>query len=525
MFKKIAVLLATLLMATSLYAADWSNPNPRSGGDTAGQLLLKHELNFTDIYQATTGKLNLLKGNSAGTSAPSSPSTGQTWYDTSNILFKVYGGSTWDTFIFDEWKATSYVPTYISANSFSVPTDVTGTLSVGRRLKLTTSGGTVYATITASVYTSLTTLTVTLDSGSLTGVSAVSMGILNAVNGSAPALPTYTKTADYTILNTDNGKTLVANKATAIAFTLPITSVSKVFTVTSASPAVFTSTTHGFSINDQLRFTTTGSLYTGLAINTAYYIISAGFSADTFQVALTRGGIAVNTSGSQSGVHTAVKETASVPDGTSYLLKNINAGTLTAVGTVDDIVSPTLLQNDQMLVFASNGLFMGKRISATPSVNTVVVGDATGKIGAGWWPVTPCFSAYKSGTQGLTLSADTKLTFTVESFDTNNNFASSTFTPTVAGKYQLNSAVYVDAPSGVTNIVLKIIKNGALYRSNEWVIFGTGAANAGCSVSDVVDANGSTDYFEIFVYIIGSGTINTTFTNNGTYFSGCRIGL
>jgi hypothetical protein len=75
------------------------------------------------------------------------------------------------------------------------------------------------------------------------------------------------------------------------------------FTVTIASPAVFTQTGHGYVAGDKLRFSTTGALPTGLTAGTYYYVISAGLGTDTFQVSATEGGSAVNTSGSQSGTH------------------------------------------------------------------------------------------------------------------------------------------------------------------------------------------------------------------------------
>ena len=78
------------------------------------------------------------------------------------------------------------------------------------------------------------------------------------------------------------------------------------FTVTIASPAVFSKTAHGLVAGDAVYFTTTGALPTGLSANTIYYIISAGLTADAFEVSTTRGGSAVNTSGSQSGTHTVV---------------------------------------------------------------------------------------------------------------------------------------------------------------------------------------------------------------------------
>jgi hypothetical protein len=75
-------------------------------------------------------------------------------------------------------------------------------------------------------------------------------------------------------------------------------------TITIASPGVITRVAHGLAVGDPVRFTTTGALPTGLTASTTYYVISAGLTADEFQVSATSGGAAVNTSGSQSGVHT-----------------------------------------------------------------------------------------------------------------------------------------------------------------------------------------------------------------------------
>jgi len=75
-------------------------------------------------------------------------------------------------------------------------------------------------------------------------------------------------------------------------------------TITIASPAVVSATAHGLQVGDQVYFTTTGVLPTGISANTLYYVISAGFGANSFEISASRGGAAVNTSGSQSGVHT-----------------------------------------------------------------------------------------------------------------------------------------------------------------------------------------------------------------------------
>jgi microcystin-dependent protein len=79
---------------------------------------------------------------------------------------------------------------------------------------------------------------------------------------------------------------------------------SQTFTVSIATPAVFTAVGHGLSNGDALRFTTTGALPTGLNTTTTYYVIATGLTSDAFQVSTSRGGSAVNTSGTQSGTHT-----------------------------------------------------------------------------------------------------------------------------------------------------------------------------------------------------------------------------
>lgn len=75
------------------------------------------------------------------------------------------------------------------------------------------------------------------------------------------------------------------------------------FTVTLASPGVFTLSSHGLAVGDRVYLTTTGALPTGLAANTIYYVVTVPTSS-TFTVSASEGGAAINTSGSQSGTHT-----------------------------------------------------------------------------------------------------------------------------------------------------------------------------------------------------------------------------
>jgi hypothetical protein len=80
------------------------------------------------------------------------------------------------------------------------------------------------------------------------------------------------------------------------------------FTVTIASPAVFTYTGHQLGVGDKVVLSTTGALPTGLTAGTTYFVIAAGLTANAFEVSTTDGGAAVNTSGTQSGTHSLIAE-------------------------------------------------------------------------------------------------------------------------------------------------------------------------------------------------------------------------
>jgi hypothetical protein len=139
----------------------------------------------------------------------------------------------------------------------------------------------------------------------------------------------------------------------------------------------------------------------------------------------------------------------------------------------------------------------------------------------------PAFSAYaNSSTQTITNGSQQKVLFQTEEFDTNSNFASSTFTPTVAGYYQLNAEVRLDGASGTGEMMIVIWKNGAEYKrgtnqqgtqiaTNFWAM----------QVSSVVYANGTGDYFEIYVQQGSGGSVTVTAVNVPyiTWFNGCMI--
>ena len=73
--------------------------------------------------------------------------------------------------------------------------------------------------------------------------------------------------------------------------------------VSIATPSVVTLTSHGYSIGTAFRFSTPGTLPTGINTTQTYYVATPGFGANAFQYSATPGGASINTTGSQSGTH------------------------------------------------------------------------------------------------------------------------------------------------------------------------------------------------------------------------------
>ena len=131
----------------------------------------------------------------------------------------------------------------------------------------------------------------------------------------------------------------------------------------------------------------------------------------------------------------------------------------------------------------------------------------------------PAFSAYAGATTSVSNNTFTKVLFSVENFDTNNNFASSTFTPTVAGYYQINANISFPVTTG-TRIAL--YKNGAVYVINS-ADGSSGVLDAQGHTAALIYCNGSTDYIEVYAYSNGNGTTTVSASATATQFSGAMI--
>jgi len=170
-----------------------------------------------------------------------------------------------------------------------------------------------------------------------------------------------------------------------------------------------------------------------------------------------------------------------------------------------------------------NGATSGAVTLAAPAVagsNTATFPAATGTVMVSG--NMPAFSAYRSGTQSISNSTYTKVQLNAEEFDTANAFDSTTnyrFTPQVAGYYQINGEINAGGSSPVASAsAIAIYKNGSPYKYGVYTI----AAGANVSVSSLVYLNGSTDYVELYGYLVSVGA---GFQGNSTdtYFNGCLV--
>jgi hypothetical protein len=185
---------------------------------------------------------------------------------------------------------------------------------------------------------------------------------------------------------------------------------------------------------------------------------------------------------------------------------------------------------------------MASTISAGTSAGTAIAiaGDTTGNLAfttqAGTYTQTvpnatgtvmvsgnmPAFSAYLNSNTSVTTGVTTKVTFDIEEFDTNNNFASSRFTPTIAGYYQINSCVlFASASATQTSSATYIYKNGSAYKIGS-DFTGVAMNSTAQTISTIVYMNGSTDYLEIYGFV--TGTTNVFLGGSVyTWFSGCLV--
>ena len=134
----------------------------------------------------------------------------------------------------------------------------------------------------------------------------------------------------------------------------------------------------------------------------------------------------------------------------------------------------------------------------------------------------PAYRVYATGGTSCPTATFTKLNFAGITFDTNSNYSSSRFTPTVAGYYQIQASIGFLSTSTSGFCRLSIFKNGSDYcdgapfqNSNY-----TATYSPNPSVSGLVYCNGTTDYIEIYLYQTSGSTFSTDTGSLTSYGSG-----
>lgn len=162
-----------------------------NGFPTNGQIWLQSGLSYKLVFTDASGSVIKTEDNVSGIN------------DTGNSA--------------SQWTASNATPTYVSATSFTLVGDQTTEFHVGRRIQTTVTAGTVYGKIVDSVYTTLTTVKVLLDSGALdSGLSVANLGLIRADTPAIEYLGNHgqcrlSKSGSNLLLSPFNGNRIVIN--------------------------------------------------------------------------------------------------------------------------------------------------------------------------------------------------------------------------------------------------------------------------------------------------------------------------
>ena len=176
----------------------------------------------------------------------------------------------------------------------------------------------------------------------------------------------------------------------------------------------------------------------------------------------------------------------------------------------------------------ADGTLKVGQITTSSGSGTITIPDAV-TVSSASLSNTPAFEAYLGTTAGISDNTFVKATFDTERFDTNNTFASSRFTPGVAGKYACYSGVRLgnDGASTLTLAMLAFYKNGSAYLINTTptILFNSSSSTApinnfGAMLTQTIDLDAD-DYLEVYVQCDTSA--NSPDLINGSFFGAYRV--
>ena len=180
---------------------------------------------------------------------------------------------------------------------------------------------------------------------------------------------------------------------------------------------------------------------------------------------------------------------------------------------------------------SGNGIFTIEAPNGNTN-RTLVLPDEAGTVLTSGTPTllpkgVPVVRATLSANQTITGGVWTKVQFNNKTFDTNNFFDITTnyrFQPTIAGYYQINAGVLY-SPGTATAVLSALYKNGSVYHNMGYAYFNSNyiddyKAGGNC----VIYLNGSTDYAELYGYLIASNPhFYGSLANASTFFEAVLV--
>jgi hypothetical protein len=255
---------------------------------------------------------------------------------------------------------------------------------------------------------------------------------------------------------------------------------------------------------------------------------AAGATTITVNTALFAAGDTVFIQNLGAGSCTVTAGTATVSTAGSLILPQYDAGILYFTSSSTAIfydyiqvgaASPLTTKGD-LYTYGTSDTRLGVGANGT-----TLIADSAEATGLKWASPAgssgPAFFVSHTGNQSISQNTYTKVTFTVEEFDTDNCFASSTFTPTKAGYYQVSSSVLIEVSPSDTLSQFAFFKNGSIF--NRWSQLVKTQNGDNMNGSSLFYMNGTTDYLEVYAYSGASTNRNIAAEDKGTMFCGVWI--
>jgi hypothetical protein len=184
---------------------------------------------------------------------------------------------------------------------------------------------------------------------------------------------------------------------------------------------------------------------------------------------------------------------------------------------IANTIAPTLVDAKGDLLVGTGADAVGRL--AVGASNGQILTVASGESSGMKWIKQPAFSATMSA-QTLANNTATKLNFSTEVFDTNNNYdtVNYRFTPTVAGYYFISAQIFMGI-SGTSRGGVAIYKNGS--NVCERLDLGTNVSGGqSYTVSGLISMNGTTDYIELYGAQDSGGSVAVNTSSTLSQFNG-----